>query len=80
MFIEVFLQRVIDLRLSPEDAPDDEAHSNEADGQNFPPGPLVGAAHRTVHFPGSVAGFTAGELDGLGCFFIWRFSGLCITL
>ncbi len=59
MFIEVFLQRLIDLCLSPENAPDDEAHSNEADGQNFPPGPLVGAAHRTVHFPGLVAGFTA---------------------
>ncbi|KPP73003.1 hypothetical protein Z043_107951 [Scleropages formosus] len=59
------LQLLIYFRLFPKNAPEHEGDSDEAHGKHFPPGPLVLAPQRDLHFPGAVAGFAGGELDGL---------------
>lgn len=58
------LQLCINVRLSSQCTPQQEAAEHQADGEDLPPGPLKLTPHGAVHFPGSVTGFAGGELDG----------------
>ena len=63
-FKQRLLQLCVNVWLSSQRAPQQEAGEHQADGEDLPPGPLELTAHAAVHFPGSVTGFTGGELDG----------------
>lgn len=81
MLKQLFLQSTVHVRLLPEEAPEDEADGEHAEGQDLPPWTLEPTAHGALHCPRPVAGFTCGELDGLreGLLVIagtWRATGL----
>lgn len=65
MLIQLLLQLCINVRLFSQRTPQKEGDGKQADGEDLPPGPLILAPQGAVDFPGSVTGFTGGELDGL---------------
>lgn len=65
MLVKFFVQPLINVRLVPEGAPQQEGHSDHTEGGHFPPGALVLAPHGALHLPSPVTGLASGEADGL---------------
>lgn len=62
MLVQLLLQLYINVCVSSQYTPQQEAAEYQADGEDLPPGTLKLAPHGAVDSPGSVTGFTGGEL------------------
>lgn len=65
MLVQLLLQLYVNVRLLSHCTPQEESCKDEADGKDFPPGPLEITPHGAINVPDFVAGFAGGELDGL---------------
>lgn len=67
-FWHLFFQHLSDPAVRagflPEEAPNDQNHEGQAEGQHLPPGPLPRPSQRMLHRPAGRVGFAGGKQNG----------------
>lgn len=64
LFFQHLSDEAIRACLLPKEAPNDQSHEGQAEGQHLPPGPLLLPSQRMLHRPAGRVGFAGGKQNG----------------